>query len=244
MRHQVGGVGPSVLHAGAGLAGVPLVRPARLGDDDLHGGEALPVHRRADGVHLGVEHVGVGLLRAVVETTRVRLEEAEGERLRTGVALVGEERIGVDHEGPPRLLEEAEDPPQGVLVGRIEGPRRGRRRLRQHRHGVHRGDLDLAGEGLGGQGRAEVLHGREQLRGQRGVSVEQDLVADRDGGDGGGRIVGEDVGGHPRGGGAGVAGEGRDVPVRGGDHKGDVGSGQRLDDGGVGAVQSELGDGR
>lgn len=60
VRHEVAVVGLGVVHRGAGLVGVTLVRPPGLGDDDLHVAVPLGVQRCADSVQLRVEHVGVG----------------------------------------------------------------------------------------------------------------------------------------------------------------------------------------
>lgn len=58
--------------------------------------------------HLGIEHVRVGDPGAGVESAWTRLEEAEGQGFGARIALVGEERIGVDGERGAVLLLELE----------------------------------------------------------------------------------------------------------------------------------------
>lgn len=238
MPHQVPIVQPRVLHAHRRLVGIPHRRPPRLPHRQLHVPVPQPLHRRVDGIHLRVEHVGVVHAGGRVVHAGVGLEQS----IVQGAAGEPEVRVRVHHELrlrlPVELQQRGEDHP---VVPPSEPPRRRRLRRGEHAERVRTADLDAAHPGRL-QGGVDCFHGGEEVGDEGLVGGRDDLVADGETGDADGGVERRELLADPVGGGGG-GGEGGDVGVGNGDSEGDGGGGEGGDEGGVGGEELDGGDG-
>jgi hypothetical protein len=196
------------------------------------GPEARPIK-----THLSVEHVHVFDPVSRVNTAGVRLEQAKRERFGPGIALVREERVGIDGEGRAIVLLKRQQASERVLEHRVKRPGGGRVGLAQHRHGVDGGDPYLASKGCRVEGILDIPHGRKELRNQALIHGHHDLVANGDERDVAGGVVGDHVRVHPSSRGVRIGGQRRNLAVGSTDDDSDAGSSKGLDDSTVDAIE-------
>ena len=117
-----------------------------------------------DGVDLGEEHVVVVEVGARVGEALVWLEEDEVEGDVFGVALVGEERVGVDEDGGACLDVEVQDGSEGSQEVVAEGCGGGRVGYVEDGEGVRRRHEDLLVQATVHESTVDALHRREESR--------------------------------------------------------------------------------